>query len=57
MTHKTIRKNIGYIVLIALFVCLARQQSIINTIETHPSVGIILLLCAVAYVLYGMFWE
>jgi cytochrome b561 len=57
MTHKSIRKTVGGVVLIMLLVSFPRMQAIVNTIEAHPWIGIILLLCAVAYVLWGMFWE
>ena len=51
---KVIRRTIGFIVILAI---LLRGQAIINIVETHAWVGIILLLCALAYVLWGMFWR
>ena len=49
---KTIRGVVGFLVLMAI---LLRGNAIMNYIEAHPWMGIILLLCAVAYILWGMF--
>jgi hypothetical protein len=57
MTHKAIRKIVGPVIVIALLVSFPKMQAIENTIHAHPWMSIILLLCAVAYVLWGMFWE
>ena len=49
---KTIRGIVGFLILMAI---LLRGNAIMNHIEAHPWMGIILLLCAVAYILWGMF--
>ncbi len=54
ITPKTIGSIAGAIVVIAI---LLWNQAIINAIEVHHWVGVILLLCAVAFTLWGMFWR
>jgi hypothetical protein len=49
---KTIRGVVGFLVLLAI---LLRGNAIMNYIEAHPWMGVVLLLCAVAYILWGMF--
>lgn len=49
---KTIRAIVGFLVLMAI---LLRGNAIMNYIEVYPWLGIALLLCAVAYILWGMF--
>ncbi len=57
MTHKAMRKTIGSVIIILLIISMPRMQSIENTIAAHPWVGVLLFVCAVAYVLWGMFWD
>jgi len=49
---KTIRGIVGFLILMAI---LLRGNAIMNYIQAHPWVGIVLLLGAVAYILWGMF--
>jgi hypothetical protein len=49
---KTIRGVVCFLVLLAI---LLRGNAIMNYIEAHPWMGVVLLLCAVAYILWGMF--
>jgi cytochrome b561 len=49
---KTIRGIVGFLILMAI---LLRGNAIMNYIEAHPWVGVVLLFCAVAYILWGMF--
>ena len=51
------RKTIGSVIIILLIISMPRMQSIENTIAAHPWVGVLLFVCAVAYVLWGMFWD
>jgi len=51
---KTIGSIAGSIVIIVI---LLWGQVITSTIEDHHWVGVILLLCAVAFTLWGMFWR
>ena len=54
MTVKTVRKILG---LIILMIILLWGRAIVSIMEAHAWVGVVLLLCAVAYVLWGMFWS
>lgn len=51
---KLVRRVVGFIV---LGIILLRGKALTVYVEDHPAAGIILLLCAVAYVLWGMFWK
>ena len=52
------RKTIGSIIsFIVIMVVLLWGKPITNTIEAHHWVGVVLLLCAIAFVLWGMFWR
>ena len=51
---KNVRKIVGFIVLIII---LLRGPWIADTVEKHVWVGVVLLVCAIAYVLWGMFWD
>ena len=57
ITHKSARKFVGYIILLLLLFTMGRAQNVIGTIEAHHWVGWLLLLCAVSYTMWGMFWE
>lgn len=54
LTRKTIGSITGSLVVIAI---LLWSRPITNTIEAHPWVGVILLLCMVAFTVWGMFWR
>ncbi len=54
VTVKTIRKILGFTI---LMIILLWGRVIVSIVEAHAWVGVVLLLCAVAYVLWGMFWS
>jgi hypothetical protein len=54
ITRKTIGSIVGFaVIMLAIF----RGQAIENTIESHHWVGVALLICAIAFTLWGMFWR
>jgi hypothetical protein len=57
ITHKSLRSTIGSVFLIIFVLLMPKMQSIINIIETHRWVGVTLIICAMAYTAWGMFWE
>ncbi len=52
------RKTIGSIVgsLVVIVILLFGRQ-ITSTVEAHHWVGVILLMCALAFISWGMFWR
>ena len=54
ITAKVIRRTISFLVLLAI---LLRGHEIADIVETHTWIGIVLLLCAIAVILWGMFWK
>jgi len=57
IAHKSARKIVGYVILAVLLVAIPRMQDLINIIEAHRWIGITLILCAICYVVWGMFWD
>ena len=52
------RKTIGSIIgTLIVIIILLLGKPITNTIEAHPWVGVVLLMCAVVFILWGMFWR
>jgi hypothetical protein len=54
ITAKTIRGIVGFIIVMAIMLC---GNAITKFVEAHSSIGVILLLGALAFVLWGMFWK
>jgi hypothetical protein len=42
---------------IILLVIMTRMEVIMNTVQNHHWIGVLLLLCAVVYIVWGMFWH
>ena len=54
MSASTIRKALGFVI---IMVILLRGKAVISLVEAHTWLGVLLFICAMAYVLWGMFLQ